>query len=248
MALFFCLTIAHLLVGYFILVVKEWHFFYWIYEATKMEIFQKIDGWRMFLTFSWAFFGAGMMTPPSTATSFFGATILFWPILGTYLVSQGLAPNPKYFTFGNDLATKGASVRFWLLWPGIMLMVVSSFAELGCRWRTLWNGVKGLFTTMGSGVAGAFGKKHDAVAQEDSDDDDDPAGPEEQVPVFWWVGGVTLSTIFSIVIMFYAFDVTVGETILAIVLGFIFAFIAIQSSGETDINPVSYFLYPFFFG
>jgi len=35
------------------------------------------------------------------------------------------------------------------------------------------------------------------------------------------------------------FHLNVGEALLALILGFIFSFIAVQSSGHTDVNPVS---------
>lgn len=35
------------------------------------------------------------------------------------------------------------------------------------------------------------------------------------------------------------FHVNVGETILALILAFLFSFIGVQSSGYTDINPIS---------
>lgn len=37
--------------------------------------------------------------------------------------------------------------------------------------------------------------------------------------------------------MYIQFDVPIGETLLAVLLGFILAFISIQSAAETDINP-----------
>jgi hypothetical protein len=35
------------------------------------------------------------------------------------------------------------------------------------------------------------------------------------------------------------FNMNVGEALLALILGFLFSFIGVQSSGVTDINPVS---------
>jgi len=65
----------------------------------------------------------------------------------------------------------------------------------------------------------------------------DPATPEHQVPAKWWVGGLFISIIITVVVMKFVWSIPVGETFLAILLGFIFAFIGIQSAGETDINP-----------
>lgn len=35
------------------------------------------------------------------------------------------------------------------------------------------------------------------------------------------------------------FHMNVGEALLSLILGFIFSFIGVQSSGHTDVNPVS---------
>ena len=47
----------------------------------------------------------------------------------------------------------------------------------------------------------------------------------------------SVSFLFLVFVISHA--VTSGETILALLLGFIFSFIGVQSSGDTDINPVS---------
>ena len=43
----------------------------------------------------------------------------------------------------------------------------------------------------------------------------------------------------SCAILATQFHLNVGETLLSLLLGFIFSFIAVQSSGQTDLNPVS---------
>ena len=62
---------------------------------------------------------------------------------------------------------------------------------------------------------------------------------EDRIPFSWWSIGLLLSTIMSCAILATRFHMNVGEAILALLLGFIFSFIGVQSTGVTDINPVS---------
>jgi OPT oligopeptide transporter protein len=71
------------------------------------------------------------------------------------------------------------------------------------------------------------------------EDDEDQTPMEDRVPTLWWAGGLFLTTIMCISILSTKFHFNVGEAILALLLGFLFSFIGVQSSGQTDINPVS---------
>jgi len=69
--------------------------------------------------------------------------------------------------------------------------------------------------------------------------DIDPAPYEDRVKTWWWVSGTFIAIVVSCALMGTQFHMGVGETILALLLGFIFSFIGVQSAGDTDINPVS---------
>ena len=47
------------------------------------------------------------------------------------------------------------------------------------------------------------------------------------------------STIGSVAILSTQFHFNVGEALLALIIGFLFSFVSVQSAGHTDINPVS---------
>ncbi|KAF8921979.1 OPT oligopeptide transporter protein-domain-containing protein [Mucidula mucida] len=72
-----------------------------------------------------------------------------------------------------------------------------------------------------------------------ADDDEDRTPMEDRIPFSWWSIGVFCSTVMSCAILATKFNMNVGEALLALILGFIFSFIGVQSSGQTDINPVS---------
>jgi hypothetical protein len=60
----------------------------------------------------------------------------------------------------------------------------------------------------------------------------------DQVPTSWWVSGLLVSVLVSTVILSGMFNMSVLQALFALVLGFLFSFIGIQSSGQTDVNPV----------
>jgi uncharacterized oligopeptide transporter (OPT) family protein len=70
-------------------------------------------------------------------------------------------------------------------------------------------------------------------------EDEDQTPMEDRVPTLWWTGGLVISTITSITILSTLFHFHVGEAILALLLGFLFSFVCVRSSGQTDVNPVS---------
>jgi uncharacterized oligopeptide transporter (OPT) family protein len=70
-------------------------------------------------------------------------------------------------------------------------------------------------------------------------EDEDQTPMEDRVPTLWWTGGLLVSIIGSVAILATLFHFNVGEAILALVLGFLFSFIGVQSAGQTDVNPVS---------
>jgi hypothetical protein len=70
-------------------------------------------------------------------------------------------------------------------------------------------------------------------------EDEDQTPVEDRIPALWWTTGLAASTVMSVAILATKFNMNVGEAILALILGFIFSFMAVQSSGHTDVNPVS---------
>jgi len=70
-------------------------------------------------------------------------------------------------------------------------------------------------------------------------EDEDQTPIADRIPFLWWTVGLGVSTVMSCAILATLFHMNVGEAILALILGFIFSFIAVQSSGHTDLNPVS---------
>ena len=113
-----------------------------------------------------------------------------------------------------------------------MLLLCGSFAELGANYRTLWAS----FLALTSPIFRRFGY---GVEVDENDLIYDPAPPHEQVPWWMWTGGLVLSAIFSCVVLGFQYGQNVGVTILGIVFAFLFSFIGAESTGRTNITPVT---------
>ncbi|TPX62317.1 hypothetical protein PhCBS80983_g00550 [Powellomyces hirtus] len=178
-----------------------------------------------------------MLTGLHSATSFWGGQVLAWAIIVPLLVKNAMV-NTANATYLGMPARKaiassaiGATARYWLLRPGIMIMTnLDTFHAYSLwNWRSIYEGVRGMIVqlTRRGSYKSDFG---------DPDAEVDPAGPSEQIPAWMWLGGLVASIIMTVLVGLM-FDIGVGEGIPSIILAFIFAFIGIQASGTTDLNP-----------
>ena len=109
----------------------------------------------------------------------------------------------------------GTGAHGWILWPGVAIMVFDALMALALSWKSILR----TFT-------GGRGEKRA----------DDPHRP---IPNTWWIGGLLLATTLTVVTAWTIFDIAPWMTILAVALSSVLAIIAVRSTGETDINPVS---------
>ncbi|KAI9095811.1 OPT oligopeptide transporter protein-domain-containing protein [Phlyctochytrium arcticum] len=133
-------------------VLLEWHPLFYIGKATGSIPLMAADVfWRWRLEFRLAFLGAGMLVGTNTAASFFAGSVTAWALIGPILLASGVATSafgfPRNVTTEMTLEAFNSQVtaQYWLLWPGVVLMIASSFSELGVRWRSLLRGFTGLF-------------------------------------------------------------------------------------------------------
>jgi len=127
-----------------------------------------------------------------------------------------------------DTYVQTPSPRYWLLWPGVLIMLMYSFADVVLS-------LIPIIKTMAP-PSSLFRKRRSGSTNEGVEDQ---TPVEDRVPFSWWSIGLALSTIMCCAILATLFHMNVGEAILSLVLGFLFSFIGVQSSGYTDINPVS---------
>ncbi|KAG0259008.1 hypothetical protein BG011_002871 [Mortierella polycephala] len=207
------------------------HILYWIGKAAGYSNLQHADQtWGWAWSFDFSFFGAGLMTPGSTVWSFILGEFLAYGLAGPLMVDSGYLEGPTGFTLPGN-----GSAQSWFLWPGIALMVFTAFGELGVNGKSLWHGIVSAVLG-GRNLIRRLTKRTELIS-DSTYVSKDPVPDHLQVPTLWWVSGLLVSAVFTIVLMAVDFKVPVYSTILAIILSFILAFVGLQASGETDINP-----------
>ncbi|CEG67415.1 hypothetical protein CU097_007557 [Rhizopus azygosporus] len=244
MAIWFGVSFLWNLIAYWVPFFDTIHILYWIgYGAHQYVPLISADmDWGWVFKWDFPFFGAGLMTPGSTVHTFFFSSLLIYGVIGPVCVTNGTFVKPFGFT------AAGTTTQSFFLWPGIALMVLTSFAELAVRYDTLWRGIKGGVLGIYNGLffVSAFIKqkvfrkelsekeRHMVSAERDPDEIFEDS---ELVPAWWWITGTFISIIFTCAIMGEFFGMPVYQTIVAVILGFIFSFVGVQAAGETDINP-----------
>ncbi|KAI9357313.1 OPT oligopeptide transporter protein-domain-containing protein [Zopfochytrium polystomum] len=293
-------------VSWWMPVLHEWHVLYYIGRATSSNALMLADVmWKWKIQIGGAFVGAGMLVGANTATSFFAGSVLSWAIFGPVLLMTGVVATSFGFPASLDPSKPLSPEKFqaqitaqyWILWPGVALMIATSFSELGARGPSLWRGIRGaavesytsiisLFKRTNPSATSAPKARFDAKSDDPhadhvqllpleadpvtgkvdenvrrrsieeilekrrsldvvgstgvdpiDEEEEDPAGPDEQVPVLWWSIGLLMSCTFTVLVLYFFFKIPPGQGLLAILVGFLLAFVGIQASGETDINP-----------
>ena len=77
------------------------------------------------------------------------------------------------------------SPRYWLVWPGTMLLLAGAFAELFANYKTLYATMVQLFEPI---VHKVF-RNRDVNYNED-DVIEEPCTEEELIPLWLWGGGI----------------------------------------------------------
>ncbi|RUS29694.1 OPT oligopeptide transporter protein-domain-containing protein [Jimgerdemannia flammicorona] len=217
------------LLSFFVPVFDTIHFLYFIGTAVgNANIVAADQVWRWWFTFDFPFIGAGLMTPGATVFSMFAGQLIGSGIAGPLMMANGAIIG------GYGYTDNGPTGQSWFLWPGITLMVFSSFTRLFIRYDVLWLAIKGGCIEL----VNIFRPLLNKDAWADAVDDDDPVPKHEQVPLLWWGTGLLASVIFTCYVMGFMFGMPLYQTLVSIVLSFMLSFIGLQASGQTDINPL----------
>ncbi|KAI1430968.1 OPT oligopeptide transporter protein-domain-containing protein [Xylaria sp. CBS 124048] len=239
----------------------DWHPFTWIHIWSHGKSWAlNIESWGWYWEWTPAFIGSGILIGMNSAISLFAGAVLAWGIIGPLLVHYGtcigeqLFPDDPYwdslYTFAalNNLGHQTPSPRYWLLWPGVLIMVATSIAELLVQykiiahagitaWRAICMGLNDLsIKTRGRPVAYL---ERQAALQNDANLVADSARPEDQVPIWQWSLGLLVSIVVGIIVFKFQWGTGPGLTILACLLGFLFSFLAIQIGAVTDNTPLT---------
>ncbi|KAL0576390.1 hypothetical protein V5O48_005579 [Marasmius crinis-equi] len=226
--------------GYAPGVIFDWHVGWTLYRLGFTSIIS-LENYGWWIEFTPAFVGAGMLSGLNASWSFMLGAVLSWGVIAPSLIRNGLAvgvpasdefPLISYqsLSFTDDVSEyiNSPSPRYWLLWPGVLMMLLYSFTDIFLSLLPIFNSMRG---SLVEEIKGLFRRG------EVKPEDEDQTPMEDRVPTAWWSIGLLLVTIMSCAILATSFPLNVGEAILALIVGFLFSFIGVQSSGATDINP-----------
>ncbi|OCK81683.1 oligopeptide transporter [Lepidopterella palustris CBS 459.81] len=244
---------------YAIGILWDWHIFTWFFIwGHHHNLAMAVENWGWYIEWTPAFIGSGMLVGLNVSISFFMGSVLAWGVIGPALVHNGAAfgtasKDPEWTQSVNffSLSAKASnkhhpSPRYWMLWPGVLLMIAVSFTELAMQWKIIWYAFKAVYRGICSGIyaAGRAAKKDltffkNASSQSEDDLVEDSAEPHQLVKMWMWMPGLLLSIICICVVLGVEFDMPVGMSLLSVFLAFFFSFLAIQCTGVTDITPLT---------
>jgi len=164
-------------------------------------------------------FGFGQLTLGiNWSPMLFGVGFLIGPRIGiSLLLGATLAWGILAPLLANAHVIEGISYReitHWTMWLAIALMVSAGFTSMAMKGRLI---VRAFQSMRGAKYSGK-----DRI----------------EFPFQLWLPGILIAAVSVALIMQFALQIPVWMGLLAIVLSFVFATVAIRAYGETDINPV----------
>lgn len=199
-----------------------------------------------------------MLVGLNTSISFYAGSVLAWGIIGPALVHNGAAFGTQpyadptlglekwagwtnFFSLNSHaVTTTTPSPRYWMLWPGVLLMIVVSFTELFLQYKVFYFVSKAVYRGSCAGLNAMLRKagKESAYLEKRGrmkEDDlvEDFASAKEQVPVWMWLPLLVAVIIATCVVLGVQYEMPVGMSLLSIFLSFFFSFLAVQCAGVT---------------
>ncbi|DAA77668.1 TPA_exp: Uncharacterized protein A8136_6214 [Trichophyton benhamiae CBS 112371] len=234
-------------------ILWDWHIFTWLaLSGVLPSTMFAIQSWGWFIEWTPAFIGTGMLVDMNVALSFVFGSVLAWGIVGPIITKHGLAFGKpvsedskwdglvSYISFSKEFANAThPSPRYWLLWPGVACMIVVGFTELACQWRVFWlTGIE-ICKACKNILSRLQESRHKYKHLTEEDDLRTNQAMDGGIKTWMWLPGLIAVLILTCVVSKLQFDIPVASSILSLVLAFTFSVIAIQSTGATDITPLS---------
>ncbi len=145
--------------------------------------------------------GAGMLVGLRVNTWMLAGGVLAWIIAPLILIERGVLP---------DHASR-TQVLYWVMWPGIGMIMAGGLTALVVRWRLLVEAFKGLAAASGSG---------------------------EEFPLKWIIAGVVVLAAALCVIQRAFFGLPIWMTLVAEVLSVPLMLVGLRALGETNWGPI----------
>lgn len=250
-------------------ILHNWHIFSWFYIWSGYTNWaQNIDNWGWYIQLTPAFFGSGILVGLNTALSWWGGTVVAWGLIGPLLVHSGECVGSRPYLRSDDpviaerwgvVANFGrmtginqpgwkASPRYWMLWPGVMVLLVYSLVEFFIHIRVIWDGLLFAFRELSVSIDGAlkkrgkrsaFFEKQAGRVNDENSLTKDFATPEQQVPIYVWLPGTITMVVIACLVCHFQFQMNAGLAIVGCLLGIIFAFLSIYGGAVTDVAPLT---------
>ncbi|KAI1102945.1 oligopeptide transporter [Jackrogersella minutella] len=244
-------------------ILYDWHVCTWVFIWSKHTAnwAMAIESWGWWFEWTPAFIGSGILIGMNSALSMFGGAVLAWGVIGPTLVKYGVCigkqqvdDDPQWASWYSyaslsNLGHEAPSPRYWLLWPGVMIMVCSSMAELFVQYKVIGYAFQVIWQKACANINGVLikrGKRSNYFASRAAKEVkaaeniiEDPAAPEDQVSMWMWVVGLILTIAAAMVIFDLQWGMNPGLTILACLLGFLFSHLAITIGAVTDQTPLT---------
>ncbi|SPJ76324.1 related to permeases - unknown function [Fusarium torulosum] len=242
-------------------ILHNWHIFTWFYVwsgYTATGLLQP-ENWGWYIQLTPAFFGSGILVGLNAAFSWWGGTVVAWGLIGPLLVHYGECIGIEVgkgkwegitrfsVMTGVDQPDYVPSPRYWMLWPGVMVLMVYSLIEFFLHGKVVWDGAKFAIRESARSINNrivARGSHNSWFAKQAAKADadggvEDFAAASEQVPTWVWVTGTIAALILAMIVTEVQFHMNAGLAFLACILGVIFAFMSIYGGAVTDCAPLT---------
>lgn len=175
---------------------------------------KSLASWTIQFDISGVMVAAGALVGWRVAWSMLIGAIITYGVLAPWMTTTGAIDINGIVEGGGYRTIVG-----WSTWTGAAIMVASGLTMFAMQWKTMLRAF--------SGLADIFGKKKG----------DDPLAHIE-VPAWWFVVGVLISGIGSILVLHFEFHTSWWMGLIAIIATFFLALVACRATGESDITPV----------
>ncbi|KAH8828831.1 oligopeptide transporter [Flagelloscypha sp. PMI_526] len=168
-----------------------------------------LENYGWWLEVTPAFYGAGMLSGLNASWSFFGGMVLAWGIIAPSLIATGKAVGkpasedyPELITYLSmtakdpHLFVTSPSPRYWLLWPGVFMMITYSFTDLFMNMIPIVQNMRKAGVGSSFSISGVFRRRTELDPE-----DEDQTPLEDRVPFLWWSIGLILTIIMSAAIL-----------------------------------------------
>lgn len=112
----------------------------------------------------------------------------------------------NYKSLDLDDPVNEPSARYFLLWPGLMILMCATFTEVAMNAPALWKGLRLVVASYTTKLPQnkRFQRtkdKAEAYLLREDQQDDDPAPTHERVPPWMWATGSTLMIVFTCIVL-----------------------------------------------